>query len=345
MQNWENSHHNMAFLPYLHRVAEGGVLSRDEAYEAMSAILEGDATTAQIAGLLVAIKMRGEIADEIVGFARAMRARSVRIEGLAGLQLIDTCGTGGDATGTFNISTVAAFVLAGAGLHVAKHGGRSSSGTFGSADLLEALGARIDKSSEQVAADIREKGFGFLFAPAYHPAMMHARPARTELKMRTVFNLLGPLTNPAGAQRQLIGAPSEMAARLMAEALVQLGTTERAFVVHSVDGLDEISTTGSTIVFEVAGKEISKHIWEPSDFGVQRARLSALIPFGREENVTIAESVLRGDSGPRRDIVLVNAAAALVLADRAKDFRGAMVIAGESIDSGAARAKLDALRS
>lgn len=344
MQNWENPHHNMAFLPYLHRVAEGGILTRDEAYEAMSAILEGDVTTAQIAGLLVAIKMRGEVAEEIVGFAKAMRARSVRVTGLEDLPMIDTCGTGGDGVGTFNISTIAAFVIAGAGVHVAKHGNRSASGTFGSADLLEALGAKIDKTPEQIGRDIREKRIGFLFAPAHHPALMHARAARTELKMRTVFNLLGPLTNPAGAQRQVIGAPSEMSARLVAEALVELGT-ERAFVVHSVDGLDEISTTGSTIVFEVrGGGEVVRHLWEPSDFGVSRTRLSTLIPFGREENVSIAKAVLRGESGPRRDIVLVNAAAALVLADRAKDFRGAMVLAGESIDSGAAAGRLEALR-
>jgi anthranilate phosphoribosyltransferase len=334
----------MAFLPYLHRVAEGDILTRDEAYEAMSAILEGDVTTAQIAGLLIAIKMRGEVAEEIVGFAKAMRARSVRVTGLEDLQLIDTCGTGGDGVGTFNISTVASFVLAGAGLRVAKHGNRSASGTFGSADLLESLGAKIDKTPAQVAVDIREKGIGFLFAPAHHPAMMHARAARNELKLRTVFNLLGPLTNPAGAQRQLIGAPSEMSARLMAEALIQLGT-ERAFVVHSVDGLDEISTTGTTMVFEVKGREVIRHLWEPGDFGVPRARLSSLIPFGREENISIARSILEGESGARREIVLVNAAAALVLAERAKDFRAAMVIAGESIDSGAAKAKLELLKS
>ena len=332
----------MAFLPYLHRVAEGGILSRAEAYEAMSAILEGNATTAQIAGLMVAIKMRGEVAEEIVGFAQAMRARMIPVGGLEGLALIDTCGTGGDGVGTFNISTIVALVLAGAGLHVAKHGNRSASGTFGSADLLEALGAKLDKTPEQTASDIRNKGIGFLFAPAHHPAMMHARTARTELKMRTVFNLLGPLSNPARTQRQLIGAPSEMAARLMAEALIALGT-ERSFVVHSVDGLDEIGTTGSTIVFEVVEGRIERHLWEPSDFGVQRARLSSLIAFGREENIEIARAVLRGESGPRRDIVLVNAAAALVLAGRAKDFRGGVVLAGESIDSGAAAAKLTVL--
>ena len=286
--------------------------------------------------------MRGEVAEEIVGLSQAMRARMIPVEGLEGEALLDTCGTGGDGVGTFNISTIVALVLAGAGVKVAKHGNRSASGTFGSADLLEALGAKIDKSPQQTAADIRDKGIGFLFAPAHHPAMLHARAARTELKMRTVFNLLGPLANPARTQRQLIGAPSEMAARLMAEALIALGT-ERTFVVHSVDGLDEISTTGSTIVFEVRDRAIQKHLWEPSDFGVPKARLSTLIPFGREENVSIARAVLRGESGPCRDIVLVNAAAALVLADRAKDFRGGMVLAGESIDSGAAAAKLAAL--
>jgi anthranilate phosphoribosyltransferase len=208
--------------------------------------------------------------------------------------------------------------------------------------LLEALGVRIDLDPEESARAIREIGIGFLFAPALHPAMRHARQARTELKMRTVFNLLGPLTNPAGAQVQLIGAPSEQAARIMAETLCALGT-QRALVVHGLDGLDEISTTGPTVVFEAAKGKVLQHLWTPQDFGVQRTVLSKLIPDRVEENVEIARQVLSGKSGAHRDIVLVNAAAALYVGGRVDELRAGMIVAGESIDSGAARAKLEAL--
>ena len=332
----------MSFLGYLHKVSDGDVLSVDDARDAMELILNGEATAVQIAGFAVAIKMRGEVRDEVLGFAQAMRKHSFKVEVGTGETLLDTCGTGGDGAGTFNISTIAALVVAGAGLKVAKHGGRSSSGTFGSADLLEALGVKIDRPPEECARAIREIGIGFLFAPALHPAMRHARVVRTELKMRTVFNLLGPLTNPAGAQVQLIGAPSEQAARIMAEALCELGT-ERALVVHGLDGLDEISTTGPTVVFEAAHGRLQNHVWAPSDFGVPRTVLSRLIPDRKEQNIEIAQAVLSGQSGPHRDIVLVNAAAALYVAGRVTDLRAGMIVAGESIDSGAARAKLDAL--
>jgi anthranilate phosphoribosyltransferase len=334
----------MAFLPFLHRVSDGERLSEADAREAMSLILSGHASTAQIAGFLVAIKMRGESGEEIVGFAKAMRERVVPVPVRlpAGEILVDTCGTGGDGLGTFNISTVSALVLAGAGVRVAKHGNRSASGIFGSADLLEALGVKLDVTPETVARQIAEIGIGFLFAPAHHPSLQHVRQARLELKMRTVFNLMGPLANPAGAQAQLIGAPSVEAAEMMAHALTHLDV-ERALVVHGLDGLDEISTTGPTMVFEVEGRRVHKHVWTPADFAVPRAIMSKLIPASREENIEWARAILDGASGPARDIVLVNAAAVLYLVGRVKDLRGGVAVAGESIGSGAARAKLEAL--
>jgi anthranilate phosphoribosyltransferase len=332
----------MSFLGYLHRVSDGSILTAEEAEDAMELILSDHASSEQISGFAVAIKMRGEVGDEVLGFARAMRKHSIRVDVGTGDTLIDTCGTGGDGAGTFNISTIAAFVVAGAGLKVAKHGNRSASGVFGSADLLESMGVNIHLSPEECARSIREVGIGFLFAPNLHPAMKYARRARTELKMRTVFNLLGPLTNPAGAQVQLIGAPSEQAARIMAEALCELGT-RRALVVHGLDGLDEISTTGPTVIYEAFERQVRQHLWTPSDFGVPRTVLSKLIPDSREENPEIARHVLSGRSGPHRDIVLVNSAAALWVAGRVDNLRAAMVVAGESIDSGRARKKLEHL--
>lgn len=343
LEESRKSHYNMAFLPFLHRVAARGDLTRDSAREAMSLILAGEATTAQIAAFLVALKMKGETPDEVVGFASAMRELSARVDvQLDGESLIDTCGTGGDARGTFNISTVAAFVAAGAGLRVAKHGNRSLSSKCGSADVLEALGINIALTPEQVGGAIRDVGIGFLFAPAHHPAMKHAQPARAELKMRTVFNLLGPLTNPAGARKQLIGAPSPESAELMAYALANLGT-DHAYIVHGFDGLDEVSTTEPTLVFEVTGGEVAKQLWEPRDFGVPRASLSDLAGGDPEANCAIARRILHGQRGPARDIVLVNAAAALLAAGLTTDFREAVKRAAESIDSGAACEKVEKL--
>jgi len=262
--------------------------------------------------------------------------------GLDGVALLDTCGTGGDRSDTFNISTIAAFVVAGAGVHVAKHGNRSISSRCGSADLLEALGIEIAVTPQQSARAIREVGIGFLFAPAHHPAMKYAQPARSELKMRTVFNLLGPLTNPARAPMQLIGAPSHEAAELMAKALAGLGT-DRAFVVHGFDGLDEVSTTGPTLVFEVTRSGFEKHLWTPGDFGVRRASLDELAGGDREVNCSIARRVLGGEAGAARDIVVVNAAVALLAAGPVADLRGAVKLAGEAIDSGAARGRVERL--
>ena len=262
----------MSFLPFLHAVAEHRHLQTDEARAAMQAILAGEVSSVQIASFLTALRMKGETVEELVGFARAMREVAVRVDvGLAGEPLLDTCGTGGDGQGTFNISTIAAFVVAGAGVRVAKHGNRSISSQGGSADLLESLGIAVILPPEKVAQAIREIGIGFLFAPAIHTATRHAHPVRIELKMRTVFNLLGPLTNPANATAQLVGAPSEHAAELMAGALAELGLG-RGFVVHGSDGLDEITTTGTTTAFEIREGRVERRTLSPEDFGVERGR-------------------------------------------------------------------------
>jgi len=333
----------MSLLPFLHRVTERENLNAVDAERAMSVILAGEATTTEIAALLVALHMKGETADELLGFARAMRAKVTRVDaGLEGQPLLDTCGTGGDGASTFNISTTAAFVAAGAGVRVAKHGNRSISSRCGSADVLESLGVKLAQSAEQMAQAIREVGIGFLFAPLLHPAMKHAQPARQELKMRTIFNLLGPLTNPAGAARQLVGASSASAAELMAGALASLGV-ERGFVVHGSDGLDEITITGPTLVLGVSAGAITRHTLEPGDFGVPAASSEELRGGDPIHNAGIARSILAGEKGPRRDIVLVNTSAALVAAGKATNFRQGVGMAAESIDSGAAARKLEAL--
>lgn len=333
----------MSLLPYLHSVAEGRHLSEDDAQAAMMVILSGQASVAQIAAFLTALRMKGETVAELVGFARAMRRMAERVEvDLKGEPLLDTCGTGGDGAGTFNISTAAAFVAAGAGVRVAKHGNRSISSACGSADVVERLGVRLLSNAEAMGRAIREIGIGFLFAPALHPAMRHAQPARLELKMRTVFNLLGPLANPAGASVQLLGAPSAPIARLLAQALARLGV-ERALVVHGSDGLDEITTAGPTLVCEVAGGQVREYSIAPEDFGLPRARLEELKGGDAAANARIIQLVLAGRRGPQRDIVLANAAAALLVAGKASDLRSAAALAAESIDSGAAQRKLEAL--
>jgi anthranilate phosphoribosyltransferase len=331
-------------LPYLHRVAARENLSPEDAREAMLAILSGEATTPQIAAFLVALRTKGETSDELLGFARAMREKVARVDaGVDGKPLLDTCGTGAaEGPCTFNISTISAFVVAGAGVPVAKHGNRSISSQCGSADILEELGINLAIAPEDAGRAIREVGIGFLFAPALHPAMKHAQPARLELKMRTVFNLLGPLTNPAGASRQLIGAPSPHAAELLAHALAGLESV-RAFVVHGSDGLDEVTTTGSTIVFEIKGREVTRLSWSPADFGVPHAKAADLTGGDRARNRDIAAAVLQGERGPRRDIVLVNAAAALLAAGLAGDLREGMRLGAQSIDSGAAWKKIGQL--
>jgi anthranilate phosphoribosyltransferase len=333
----------MSLVEYLHRIVAGQNLSEEQAHEAMMTILRGEASTPQIAAFLVGLRMKGETVAELVGFARAMRQMAQRVPVELGSEpLLDTCGTGGDGAGTFNISTVAAFVVAGAGVRVAKHGNRSISSACGSADLMDRLGIKLALDPAELARAIREVGIGFLFAPALHPAMRHAQPARLELKMRTVFNLLGPLANPAGANVQIVGAPSAAAARLMAQALAQLGLY-RGFVVHGSDGLDEITTTGPTLVLEIASGAVREYTVTPDDFGLPAASAEDLRGGDAAVNERIARDILAGVRGPRRDIVLANAAAALVAAGRARDFREGVALAADSIDSGAARRKLEEL--
>lgn len=333
----------MSFVSYVHRAVNRENLTSDEAERLMELILSGQATTPQIAAFLVALQMKGETSDEIIGFARAMRAKAVRVQtNITGEPVVDTCGTGGDNSCTFNISTVAALVVAGAGVKVAKHGNRSISSQCGSADILEGLGVDIALPPDLVAQSIRETSFGFLFAPDIHPAMKHAHAARLELKMRTAFNLLGPLTNPAGATVQVAGAPSVRAAELMAQALASLGLF-RGYVVCGLDGLDEITTTTESLLLEIRGGAIAHLSVAPEDFGVARAQPADLRGESRDANVKIARAVLAGEPGAPRDIVLVNASAALVAAGRAESFRHGMAVAAESIDSGSAANTLDRL--
>ena len=333
----------MSLLPYLERVAEREDLTSADAQSAMLTILHGQATPPQIAAFLTALRMKGETVEELVGFARAMREMATPVTpGLNGETLLDTCGTGGGGPATFNISTLVAFVVAGAGVRVAKHGNRSNSTPCGSADLLELMGVDIAFSADEAARAIREVGIGFLFAPGVHTAMKHAQPVRRDLKMRTVFNLLGPLTNPAGATSQLVGAPSAKAAELMAGALAALGL-RHGFVVHGSDGLDEITTTGPTLVFEVRDGKVERRELEPADFGIRIAKPADLAGGDKRHNLAIANAILAGERGPGRDIVLANAAAALVVAGKVNTFLHGVAVALVSIDSGAARAKVEAL--
>ena len=327
-------------------------LSRVEAAGAMDAIMSGAATNAQIAAFLVALRMKGETVEELIGFAQVMRQKVVRVRtrgdevaGLTGTDremLIDTCGTGGDASGTFNVSTATAFVVAGAGLKVAKHGNRSSSTLCGSADVVEALGISLELTPAQVGRCIDEIGIGFMYAPLLHTAMKHVMPARREIGVRTVFNLLGPLTNPAGANAQLIGVASAGLTEPLARVLAELGTI-RAFVVHGADGLDEISNTGESQISEVHEGVVRSSRVRPEDFGLPRATIRDLRGGDRGENAQIIRRVLGGEPGPRRDIVLMNAAAALVAGGKARDLKEGVGMASQSIDSGAAASKLAAL--
>jgi anthranilate phosphoribosyltransferase len=335
----------------LEKVVRDEDLSRAEAEAAMEDILSGRANGSQIAGLLTALRMKGETVEEVVGFATAMRRHATPIfpNGWArkGEALVDTCGTGGDARGTFNVSTAAAFVAAGAGARVAKHGNRSYTSKCGSADVLEQFGVVLEVEAAQVARSIEEIGIGFLFAPAMHTAMRHAMPVRRELGVRTVFNLLGPLTNPAGASAQLVGVYDESVTELVARVLGELGV-RRAFVVHGADGLDEISISGETQVADLRDGEVRNYTVTPEDFGLQRAPLEAIRGGDAAENAGIihkifGRSLLVKEQGARRDVVLANASAALVVAGRASDFREGARQAAASIDSGAAREKLDAL--
>ncbi len=333
----------MSLLPFLHRVLDRENLTAADAERAMAVILGGEAPPTHISGFLVALRMKGETDEEILGFARAMRQKAIPVDpGVAGEPLLDIVGTGGDGHSTFNISTTAALVVAGAGVRVAKHGNRSISSRCGAADVLEALGVKIIEDPDKMGRAIREIGIGFLYAPALHPAMRYAQPVRRELKIRTVFNLLGPLTNPAGATRQLVGAPSPKAADLLAKVLASLGVA-RALVVHGADGMDEITTTGPTLVLEVHSGAIAHREITPADFGLSTARIKDLRGGEPANNVEIVRAILGGEKGPKRDIVLANAAAALATAGRTSNFREGVEMAAESIDSGAARRKAEEL--
>jgi anthranilate phosphoribosyltransferase len=332
-------------------VLQGEDLPRRGAENAMEDILTGRAPQNEIAQFLTALRFKGETVDELVGFATAMR-RHAAIHFPMGRRapdevIVDTCGTGGDASGTFNVSTAVAFVVAGAGVRVAKHGNRSISSKCGSVDVLEALGVKIELPAERVVQCIEQVGIGFLFAPAVHTATRHAMPVRRELKIRTAFNLLGPLTNPAGVSAQVAGVYDAGVTELMARALGQLGV-RRAFVVHGADGLDEISTASETLVAELRNGEVQNYTLTPEDFGVPRTPLDEIRGGDAAHNARILLRMFGGDGhphqhGPHRDIVLANSAAALVAAGRAPDFLSGVRVAAESIDSGAARARLNAL--
>ena len=327
-------------------------LTRIEAAGAMEAIMSGAATDVQIAAFLTALRMKGETVEELIGFAQVMRQKVVKVRtraaelvGQTGTDremLIDTCGTGGDASGTFNVSTATAFVVAGAGIKVAKHGNRSVSSLCGSADVVEALGINLELSPAQVGRCIDEVGIGFCYAPLLHTAMKHVMVARREMGVRTVFNMLGPLTNPAGANAQLIGVYAEALCEPLARVLAELGTL-RAFVVHGADGLDELSTTGPSRVAEVHEGVVRMRTVSPEELGVPRARIGDLLGGDRRENADIVRKILAGERGPRRDIVLLNAGAALAVAGQAADLAGGMKLAARSVDSGEAAGKLGAL--
>jgi anthranilate phosphoribosyltransferase len=317
-------------------------LSRAEAREVMSEVLRGQATDAQIAGLLIALSMKGETVEEIVGFAQAIREAAPVWPGPEGDGLVDTCGTGGDTSGTLNISTAAALVAAGAGVPVAKHGNRSVSSKCGSADVMEALGVKLSLSPERLADCLREVGIVFLYAPGIHSAMKVAQTARRDLKVRTVFNLLGPLTNPARASAQVVGVYSVDLVEKLAEALSMLGL-RRALVVHGNDGLDEITISTTTRIAELRDGQVRTYEVTPEEFGLPRAPLSTLAGGDAAGNAVIVRKILGGEKSARRDVVLLNAAAALVASGRADSLLHALPAAVEAIDSGAALGKLEAL--
>ncbi|HEV2438440.1 MAG TPA: anthranilate phosphoribosyltransferase [bacterium] len=332
----------MPLRPAIAKVAARESLSEADAHAAMSHIMDGEATPAQIAAFITGLAMRGETVEEITGFARAIREHAVTIAPRAD-HLVDIVGTGGDRLNTFNISTTSAFVIAGAGGHVAKHGNRAASSRSGAADVLEALGVNLEAPPEVVQACIEEVGFGFLFAPRFHPAFKHAMPPRREIGIRTVFNILGPLTNPAGARRYLQGAPSPAHTELMGRVLAQLGA-ERAFVVHGLDGMDEITLCAPTRVTEVADGTVRTSTISPEQFGFKRAALEDLRGGTPQENAAMTVAILQGGRGPRRDIVVLNAGVALVAAGVAATIEDGIVRASQSIDSGRAFERLEALR-
>jgi anthranilate phosphoribosyltransferase len=327
------------FTGLLEKLTRREDLSPDEAAGAMSEIIDERATAGQVAGLLMGLAMKGERPAEIFGLARAMRDRAHPFCAGRGEVVLDVCGTGGDRAGTFNISSITALVVAAAGVRVAKHGNRSVSSRCGSADVFEALGVNVQASPAAVEKCFQDAGIAFLFAPSFHPSMRHAAGVRRELGVRTAFNLLGPLTNPARPQRQLVGVPRPELTELLARALAMLGC-ERAWVVHGADGLDEISTTGYTKVSECRDGAVNTFYLHPSDVGIARGDRASLEGGDAPTNAAIARSILEGERGPRRDVVLMNAGAALLLADRAHDLREGTALAGQALDRGHAAATL-----
>ncbi|MFH1022836.1 MAG: anthranilate phosphoribosyltransferase [Planctomycetota bacterium] len=333
---------NPAFAPFLMKLAEGKSLSREEARAAVAAIMEGTVSPAQTAAFLTALHIKGETAEEITGAAEAMREKALPIDP-APLVPVDTCGTGGDGAGTFNISTAAAIIVAGAGVPVLKHGNRAVSSRSGSADVLEALGVRTDAPPETVLRSLREAGMGFCFAPRFHAAMKHAAPVRRELGFRTIFNLLGPLANPGRVRRQVIGVPSPSIARTMAQALLALGA-EHALVVHG-DGLDEISLHGPTLVVELKNKRLRRWLLTPEDLGLPGSRRGSLAAGSPAESAGILTRILAGEPGPCRDAVVANAAAAIYVGGTGGSLRDCVARAAQSVDSGKAREVLEKLRA
>lgn len=329
----ETKQHRPAVEAAVELVANGAALPAPLAEAAMGELMDGNAPPTQVAALLAMLRVRGETPEELAAFARVMRARAVKVE--APDDAVDLCGTGADGSGTFNISTLAAFVVAGAGVPVAKHGNRAITSRCGSADLIEALGITLDPGPETVARSIRETCFGFMFAPSYHPALKHAGPIRRELPMRTVFNLLGPISSPAGVRRQLLGVADERLLPLIAGALARL-QTERALVIHSPEGLDELTLNGPNRAMLVEGRMVSEIEIDAAEIGLRRAPASALVGGDAQLNVAIAMSVLGGEPGPARDVTLLNAGAALFAAGRATDVAEGVELATASVDSGRA---------
>ena len=328
------------FKSLIAKVATGASLSRDEAANAFGRMMSGEATPSQMGGLLMALRVRGETVDEITGAVTTMRAKMLGVK--APHDAVDVVGTGGDASGTYNISTCAAFIVAGCGVPVAKHGTRALSSKSGSADVLAALGVQIDLTADDVARCIRDAGIGFMFAPAHHPAMKNVGPTRVELGTRTIFNLLGPLSNPASVKRQMIGTFSKHWIEPMAQVLNNLGS-ESIWVVHGSDGLDEITTVGPTSVAELKGGKIRTFEVTPEDAGLPRAKPEALKGGDADTNAKALLDVLKGRPGAFRDVAILNAAAALIVAGKANDLKDGAALASKSIDSGEAEGRLDRL--
>jgi anthranilate phosphoribosyltransferase len=329
-----------AFKGLIAKVATGATLAREEAAGAFEQMMSGEATPSQMGALLMALRVRGETVDEITGAVSAMRSKMLRV--VAPPDAIDVVGTGGDASGSFNISTTASLIVAGAGVPVAKHGNRALSSRSGAADVLAALGVNIDLTPDKIGLCIREAGIGFMFAPAHHPATKNVAPTRVELGTRTIFNLLGPLSNPAGVKRQMVGVFSKQWTEPLAQVLKNLGS-ESAWVVHGSDGLDEITTTGTTSVTALENGTIRNFEISPEDVGLPKVKPEALRGADAATNAKAVQDVLEGKKTPLRDIALFNAAAALVVAGKAADLKAGIVIAAKSLDSGEAEGRLDRL--